>query len=201
MLANSHTCGELSKPQYFFAFFLTDGDLNPIFGSPWGFRGIYGENEGLVASYTGRYTVSVDGKGRIAVPKRLRDAASVRGSAHFVLNRGMDGCLELYSEADWKDVEERLTAQHPIEAADSRFFKRNFYSHVVPAPADPQGRIVIPSFLLESAGIEKEVLILGIGDKVELWNETRYNAYLLKFGETPETVAERLFSKIDRPDS
>jgi MraZ protein len=198
VLANSNTAEGLSKPQYFFAFFLTDGDSIPIFGSQWGFRVIYGENEGLMASYTGRYTISVDGKGRIAVPKRLRDAASVRGSAHFVLNRGMDGCLELYSETDWKDVEERLTAQHPIEAADSRFFKRNFYSHVVPAPADPQGRIVIPSFLLESAGIEKEVLILGIGDKVELWNEARYNAYLLKFGETPETVAERLFSKIDR---
>jgi MraZ protein len=154
-----------------------------------------------VASYTGSYTVSVDGKGRIAVPKRLRDAAAVRGSVNFVLNRGMDGCLELYSETDWKEVEERLTAQHPIEAADSRFFKRNFYSHVVPAPADPQGRIVIPSFLLGAAGIEKEVLILGVGDKIELWNETRYSGYLQKFGESPETVAERLFSKIDRPDS
>jgi MraZ protein len=150
-----------------------------------------------VASYTGRYTVSVDGKGRIAVPKRLRDAAAVRGSAAFVLNRGMDGCLELCSDADWKEVEERLTTQHPIAGSDDRFFKRNFYSHVIPAPTDMQGRIVIPSFLLESAGIEKEVLILGVGDKIELWNETRYNAYLQSFGETPEQVAERLFRKID----
>jgi MraZ protein len=154
-----------------------------------------------VASYTGRYTVSVDGKGRIAVPKRLRDAASARGSASFVLNKGMDGCLELYSDADWKEVEEHLTSQHPIEGADSRFFKRSFYSHVVPAPTDPQGRIVIPGFLMQLAGIDKEVLVLGVGDKIEIWNEAVYNGYVDGFGDSTEKVAERLFNKGERPGS
>lgn len=107
----------------------------------------------------------------------------------------MDGCLELYSDVDWKQIEEQLVAQHPIAMADSRFFRRNFYSHVVPAPPDSQGRILVPAFLLEIAGIAKEVLILGIGEKIELWNEQRYKEYLTSFGATPEEVAERLFTK------
>jgi MraZ protein len=118
-----------------------------------------------------------------------------QGAEKFVLNRGMDGGLELYSDVDWKLVEEQMTTQHPINLADSRFFRRYFYSHVVPAPTDSQGRILIPAFLLTIAGIEKEVLILGVGEKMELWNEQKYKEYFASFGATPEQVAERLFTK------
>lgn len=179
----------------FFDFFLTDKDLDSILGHWWGIVGNFGESERFVASYTGRYVVSVDGKGRVAVPARLRAVASAQGTEAFMLNRGMDGCLELYSEIDWKNVEEKLAADHPIADADSRFFRRSFYSYVVPAPTDRQGRILIPAFLIALAGIEKEVLILGVGDKIEIWNEQRYNDYGQKFGESPEQVVERLFGK------
>ena len=145
-----------------------------------------------MAFYTGQYTASVDNKGRVAIPARFRAIATGQGSEKFVLKKGMDNCIELYSEHDWKEAEPRFIPPKPMAGKDQRFLSRFTYSNVEQVIPDGQGRVVIPRKLLEHAFIEREVLFLGAGEKVELWNEARYNQYLKDFGETPEQVVERL---------
>ena len=154
-----------------------------------------------MALYTGRFVVSVDGKGRIAVPARLRGVAVTRGSDQFVLNKGMEGCIDLLGDSDWAKIEERVKPSHPIANKDERFYLRDFYSNMVPAPTDTQGRVLVPAFLLKHAGIEKEALILGVGEKIEIWNQAKYEAYFSDFGESPEQVAERIIRRFEKPDA
>ncbi len=154
-----------------------------------------------MASYFGRYIVAVDGKGRIAVPKRLRDTAVIRGSSNFMLNNGTERCLELYCQTDWDAIVDKLGPQNALEGEDENHFNRLFYSNAVPAPTDPQGRIIIPPFLMEEAGIDKEVLILGAGRKIEIWTEANFKEYLAKKNQPRSKVQEKLYGKGEQPAS
>jgi MraZ protein len=146
-----------------------------------------------VVNFTGRYTVSVDGKGRIAIPAKLRSIATQQGSEKFVIRFGFDGCLDLYSETEYKRVSEQMTSQQPIDARRARFLKRFIHPNSAEGVPDGQGRIAIPKHLLEYAGITDKVLILGVGEKVELWNEQRFNEYQQSFEMSAEEVVENLF--------
>lgn len=151
-----------------------------------------------MASFKGQYLASVDEKGRIAIPAKLRGAAKTKKAQEFVLTKGMDGCLALYPKAEWKKIETKKSEGMrglPFTQKDFRFFDRNLTSLAVDVVPDKQGRILIPNFLLPVAGIGKEVLLLGVTERIELWNPEKYSKYLEDYGETIEQVAERLFSK------
>lgn len=143
--------------------------------------------------FTGLQTVAVDGKGRIAIPAKYRAIAAARGSDKFFVTLNVDGSLDVYPEAEYRKVTEKLAPQKAIDSKQARYLKRFLYSNSAEGVPDSQGRITIPRHLLEFAGIEKEVLILGVGEKIELWNEQRYREYQQNFPMSAEEVVENLF--------
>ena len=149
----------------------------------------------VLLDFTGKQTVAVDGKGRIAIPAKYRAIATAQGSDKFFVTLNVDGCLDLYSDAEFRKFTEKLAPESAIDSKQERFLKRFLYSNSAEGIPDSQGRITIPRHLLEYAGIDKQVLILGVRERIELWNEQRYKEYEQSFPMTVEQVVENLFGK------
>lgn len=161
-------------------------------GEYWGNAGFGGS---LLLDYTGKQTVAVDGKGRIAIPAKYRAIAAAQGSDKFFVTFNVDGCLDLYSDAEFRKFTEKLAPESAMDSKQERHLKRFLYSNSAEGIPDSQGRITIPKHLLDYAGIDKQVLILGVRERIELWNEQRYKAYDQSFPMTVEEVVENLFGK------
>ncbi len=147
--------------------------------------------------FYGQYRTTMDNQGRFALPAKLR---SVKGdgdaallSEELVLAKGLEGCLSLYPQTEWQDVQKRLSSLH-FTKKDFRFFSRRFYSSAAMLTPDKNGRIVIPAHLLEEAGLKKALLVIGVNRWIEIWNPDRYKYYLEQHPESYEEAAERLFS-------
>ena len=125
--------------------------------------------------YSGEYTVSFTGSGRIVLPKKMREL--LRGNA-FVLSKGYDTCLAGYTPEDWeKQVQELLAAS--LGDKESLEKKRFFFGSMVYLKIDEHGRFVIPKNLLEYAALSnKEVVIVGVGDHFEVWEPTKWRNYV-----------------------
>jgi MraZ protein len=137
--------------------------------------------------FTGEFQHSLDGKGRVIIPSRLRDGLGVR----FVITRGLDHCLFVYPMQEWTRLEKQLSKQ-PFTRKDYRNFNRLFFSGAMELEADKQGRVLIPQYLREYAGIEKDVMIVGVADRVEIWNEADWKAFFETTDQDYEELAEKL---------
>ena len=118
--------------------------------------------------FTGEYNHTIDAKGRLIVPAKFRTKL---GEA-FVITNGNDGCLAIYAKEDWEAFLEQLKAIPNNKA--KRTFVRNFVSAANEVEVDKQGRILIPTTLRENAGIEKDVVLAGVIDKIEVWDKERW---------------------------
>jgi len=142
-----------------------------------------------MSSFKGRYAYSVDNKGRIALPAKVRKNVSSGANDIFILTRGFEQCLFLYPQDEWSKVEDSLrvlSASNP----QHRFFIRTLLQWAVDCQLDSQSRITIPQDLLKFAGIENEVLILGVLERIEIWNPKTFEEYMNNQPATYETVAE-----------
>ncbi|MBX5465229.1 MAG: division/cell wall cluster transcriptional repressor MraZ [Clostridia bacterium] len=137
----------------------------------------------------GEYRHSLDAKGRMTVPARFREELGSR----VVLTRGLDRCLFVYPVPAWEQLRAGL-ARLPFTQADVRAFARLFFAGAVEGEVDRQGRLLIPSALREYAGIEREIAILGLSERVEIWSAAAWEAYAAGTGPAYEAVAERLFA-------
>jgi len=137
--------------------------------------------------FTGEYHHTLDGKGRVIVPSRLREGLG----DSFVITRGLDHCLFVYPNSEWVRLEQKMK-QLPFTKRDSRAFMRLFFSGAMEVEADKQGRILIPQNLREYAGIEKEVMFIGVSNRVEIWSETAWKEYFDEADENYEDLAEKL---------
>ncbi len=126
----------------------------------------------MIRAFSGEYKCSADAKGRLLVPVKLRELFPEGES--MILVRSLDSCISLYSEGVWSVFEEKIAAMPSTEARDVRRF---FYASMQPAEPDAQGRILLPVQLREYAGITKNVVVLGCGDHVEIWDEEGYRSY------------------------
>ncbi|MGH8015853.1 MAG: division/cell wall cluster transcriptional repressor MraZ [Candidatus Zixiibacteriota bacterium] len=147
--------------------------------------------------FYGQFRTTMDNQGRLSLPAKLR---SVRGegdspilSQELILAKGLEGCLSLYSPAEWESVQARLSSLH-FTKKDFRFFTRRLYSSAASVTPDKNGRIQIPSHLMEEAGLKKELMVIGVNRWIEIWNPERYEYYLEQYSGSYEEVAERLFS-------
>ncbi len=137
--------------------------------------------------FTGEYQHTLDGKGRVIIPSKLRDGLGDR----FVITRGLDQCLFVYPNSEWVRLEQKLK-QLPFTKSDSRAFTRLFFSGAMEVEADRQGRVLIPNNLREYAGIEKEVMFIGVSNRVEVWSEDAWKGYFDQANENYEELAEKL---------
>ncbi len=119
--------------------------------------------------FMGEYNHTIDAKGRLIIPSRLRDALG----DEFVVTKGLDGCLFAYPKEEWSAFEEKLGAL-PLTNSNARKFSRFFLAGAAVAELDKQGRILIPPVLREFAKLEKEVVLVGVSRRVEIWSKERW---------------------------
>ena len=119
--------------------------------------------------FMGEYNHTIDAKGRLIVPSRFRE---ILGDA-FVVTKGLDGCRFVYDNEEWKLFEEKLRAL-PITNKEARQFVRFFLAGAAEVEVDKQGRILIPNVLREFAGLAKDVALVGVGSRIEIWSRERF---------------------------
>ncbi|MAP66346.1 MAG: division/cell wall cluster transcriptional repressor MraZ [Candidatus Marinimicrobia bacterium] len=122
-------------------------------------------------SFTGEYKYSIDQKSRLNIPAKFRKALDPKNNNTFVVTRGFDPSLILYPIVEWQKVEQQLLLLSSIKNKD-RSFVRSIVRYATIAKYDSQGRIQIPENLLEYSNIRKEVLIIGMINKIEIWNKS-----------------------------
>lgn len=118
----------------------------------------------------GEYNHTIDAKGRLIVPAKFREPLG----AEFVVTKGLDGCLFVYPDAEWKKFEEKLRSL-PLTDPNARKFSRFFLAGAAPCELDKQGRILLPAVLREFAGLEKDVVLAGLGSRVEIWSKEAWD--------------------------
>ena len=136
--------------------------------------------------FLGEYNHSVDAKGRLIVPAKFREGLG----EEFILSKGLDGCLYIYPFDEWKEFEKTLS-ELPTGKSDIRKLVRFFLSSATQVEVDKQGRILIPATHREFAGLEKDVVLAGVGKKIEIWSADKWAD--ATFGEEDmDDVAERM---------
>ena len=131
----------------------------------------------------GEFSPSIDAKGRLHFPAKLREDLGER----FIVTKGLDGCLFVYSYEEWKALENKIRA---LPLSKSRMLKRFFYAGAVEVEGDKQGRVIIPQNLREYAGLSKDVTVVGASTRAEIWDSARWASYCEDI--TPEMVAEAM---------
>lgn len=140
---------------------------------------------------TGTYPRAIDDKLRLALPKKLRDGLGGPEAALY-LAPGTDGSISLFNEREFEKVANRLQSESP-HAKDVRDFSRLFFAQAQTVETDAQGRMRVPSELARLAGLEGEVVVVGVRDHVEIWNRLRWDAYLNSLQGAYDQIAERVF--------
>lgn len=137
--------------------------------------------------FIGEFSHNLDDKGRIAVPKKFRSDLS-RGA---VVTRGLDSCLFLYTKKEWAKLAEKL-AGLPFAQANTRAFSRLMLAGAMDVEVDAQGRIILPEYLRQYAGITKEVTVAGLYNRLELWDSEKWNEYKSKTETESNQIAEQM---------
>lgn len=148
----------------------------------------------IMSSFKGSYEYSVDRKGRINIPARLRKYVSPDANDTFIIARGFDQCLFVYPLDEWNMMEKsvrNLSSSNPKD----RYFMRALMEWASDSQLDSQARITIPRELLQFAGIENVVKIVGVLERIELWNPKIYDEYMRKQSESFEDIAQKVFDK------
>ncbi|MGZ7443679.1 division/cell wall cluster transcriptional repressor MraZ [Paenibacillus sp. TH7-28] len=137
--------------------------------------------------FMGEFQHSIDDKGRIIIPAKFRD---LLGSA-FVVTRGLDQCLFVYPMQEWEVLEQKLKAL-PLMKSDARAFTRFFFSGATECEWDKQGRVNLPSNLRQYAKLEKDCVVLGVSNRVEIWSRDTWEQYFQQSEDTFNEIAEKL---------
>jgi MraZ protein len=143
--------------------------------------------------FKGQFTYSVDSKGRISIPARLRKHVSPDSNDTFIMTQGTDKCIDVYPLDQWNLLEAKLLKLNLFNPDHARF-TRMFLQNAFDDTLDSQARILIPQNLLIHAGITKDVLILGVTTKIELWNPSVYENYLNSSELTFEQIASKVIT-------
>lgn len=118
--------------------------------------------------FMGEYNHTIDTKGRLIIPSKFREALGDT----FVVTKGLDGCLFVYDNEEWKAFEEKLKSL-PITNREARKFVRFFLAGAAEAEVDKQGRILVPAVLREFADLQKDVALIGVASRIEIWSRER----------------------------
>lgn len=137
--------------------------------------------------FIGEFQHNLDSKGRIAVPAKFRN--KLTGGA--IVTRGLDHCLFVFSNKDWEILAQKLIAL-PLAQANSRAFARLMLAGAVEAESDKQGRILIPDYLREYAGLKKQITIAGLYNRIEIWDSESWKQYKTKTESASDEIAEKL---------
>lgn len=124
----------------------------------------------VIGMFMGEYNHTIDAKGRLIIPSKFREVLGDK----FVITKGLDGCLFVYDNTEWALFEEKLKSL-PLMNKESRKFVRFFLAGAAEVEVDKQGRILLPSVLREHAGLEKDVVLAGVGARIEIWSKDNWD--------------------------
>ena len=140
----------------------------------------------------GEYHHNIDEKGRLIIPSKFREDIG----NEFVVTRGLDGCLFVYATKEWNNIVSKLRTL-PFTRKDARTFNRFFMSSASTLEFDKQGRINLPSSLINYAGLQKECTIIGVNDRLEIWATDKFDNLIDSNMDKISEVAENLFEGFD----
>ena len=138
---------------------------------------------------SGEYRHNIDLKGRIIIPSKIREEITGK----IVITRGLDGCLFGYSEKNWNMIMEKLNTL-PFTKKDARNFTRFMTSGAITLEFDKQGRINIPNYLNEYANLTKDVVIIGVINRIEIWAKDKWEEFMNNNIESLSDISENLFN-------
>lgn len=140
-----------------------------------------------MAMFMGEFEHSIDAKGRLIIPAKFREQLG----QHFVVTRGMDGCLFGYPMSEWTTLQEKLKSL-PVNRKDARAFVRFFYSAATECELDKQGRINLPQSLRVHADLTKACVIVGVANRFEIWSADRWADFSATAEANFDDIAENL---------
>ena len=148
--------------------------------------------------FIGEFETSLDGKGRVVIPARMREVLRTKyDDGLLILTHGLDQCLAVYPYEEWQKVAAAFKQKLPVYTRSARWMQRQFYRSAIECRLDGQGRLLIPPKHRQSAHIEKEVVITGCYNRIEIWGREVLEAYdsqfeRSQFEESLEDLADRL---------
>ena len=137
--------------------------------------------------FIGEFQHNLDTKGRVAIPAKFR--AKLSGGA--IITRGLDHCLFVFSNKDWETLAQKLIAL-PLAQANSRAFARLMLAGAMDVEIDKQGRILVPDYLREYAGLKKQTILAGLYNRIEMWDSEAWKEYKAKTEASSDEIAEKL---------
>jgi MraZ protein len=141
--------------------------------------------------FYGEYIHSIDRKGRIILPAKFREVAKSHFFEKFFVTRGLDKCLFMFSEEEWR-IQENKFKSVSFTKQQARTFNRLYFSGAVEINFDTQGRILLPQYLKDYAGIKKDVVIVGVSNRIEIWSKDCWSEYYGNSRQSFEEIAEKL---------
>lgn len=141
--------------------------------------------------FYGTYAYTLDDKGRLRVPSKLRECISQSPSDPLIITQGLDQCLFVYPLEEWKSIVVKL-AEPSFTKSNSRRFNRMFFAGASECPIDNAGRIAVPQVLRDYAGILREVIIIGVYNRIEIWAKEVWESYRDESRKCFEEIAEQL---------
>lgn len=139
--------------------------------------------------FVGEYNHSIDAKGRLIVPAKFREVLGDK----FIVTKGLDNCLFVYPNDEWKAFEDKLKTL-PLTNINARKFTRFFLAGAAECEVDKQGRILLPQVLRQFAELEKEVVLVGVASRIEIWSKERWDEYIDSYDDNMDEVAENMES-------
>jgi len=143
---------------------------------------------GVIFMFMGEYRHSIDDKGRLIIPSRVREDLGNQ----FIVTRGLEGCLFIYPKNEWENIVNKYKELPNVK--DARNFMRFFLSGAVNAEFDKQGRINISTPLASYAGLKKDCVIIGVNERLEIWSKERWEEFMTQNEENFSDMADNLFS-------
>jgi MraZ protein len=141
--------------------------------------------------FYGEYFHSIDRKGRLILPSKFREVAKGNFVEKFFVTRGLDTCLFMFSEEEWRSQETKFKAM-PFTKQESRVFNRLYFSGAIDVVPDRQGRILLPQFQKDYAQIKKDVVIVGVSNRIEIWGAEKWKEFYGTWKQSFEEIAEKL---------
>jgi MraZ protein len=142
--------------------------------------------------FYGEYIHTIDPKGRLILPARFRDLCQEKNIAKFFVTRGLDKCVFMFAEEEWRTQELKFK-DLSFTKPESRSFNRLFFSGAMEVIPDKQGRFLIPTYLKNYAGIQKDTVIIGVSNRVEIWDSTTWQEFYKTSNQSFERLAENMF--------
>jgi MraZ protein len=141
--------------------------------------------------FYGEYLHSIDRKGRLILPAKFREAAKAHFIEKFFVTRGLDKCLFMFSEEEWRSQESKFKAIS-FTKQQARTFNRLYFSGAVEVSPDKQGRILLPQYLKDFAQIKRDVMIVGVSNRIEIWAKDKWQEFYGSSRQSFEEIAEKL---------